>query len=434
MKQLVILGGGVAGLSAAYHARKAGLDYALYEKNQTVGGLCRTERRNGFSFDYSGHLLHLKQPCFRKLVRDLLGENLLVLKRKAFIYSHGVFTPYPFQANLFGLPPEVIKECLLGFIKAFYESEDLPTFAYPNFREWILAKLGEGIGKHFMFPYNEKVWTVPTEKLTCEWLSDYVPRPSLEDVLNGSFGDQNREFGYNAEFWYPREGGIQVLCDALAERVPGIRLGERAIAVDAEKKTVTFESGRKVAYHRLISSIPVKFLVEKLIQSPPRAVRQAAAKLKHNSVLVVNLGVRGEAADMHWIYIPEKKYTAYRIGAYSRFSGSMAPPGMSSYYMEIAYRQEWDVDKTALVKKAVDEMMIMDLFSGKEDIVTQEVMDIPCAYVVYDKEYASNRKIILDYLASRGIYSIGRYGSWEYSGMEEAMHQGKKAVHDLIHG
>jgi len=423
----------VAGLSTAYHAQRKGLDYALYEKNHTVGGLCQTEKKHGFLFDYSGHLLHLKRPYFQELVQKLLRENLNRLERKAFIYSHGVFTPYPFQANLFGLPPRVIKECLLGFVKAAYEHEDLPTSAYPNFRDWILAKLGKGIGKHFMFPYNEKVWTVPAEELTCAWLSEYVPRPSMEELFDGSFGSQEKKFGYNAEFWYPREGGIQSLCDAFAERVPGIRLGERAIAVDAERKTVTFESGREIAYHHLVSTIPLKFLVEEVIQSPPQKVKQASARLKHNSVLVLNLGVRGETPDMHWIYIPEKKYTAYRIGIYSRFSRSMAPPGMGSYYVEIAYRREWKVDKAALVRKAVEEMLAMGLFSTKEDIITQEVVDIPYAYVIYDKEYASNRKTVLDYLAGKGIYSIGRYGSWEYSGMEEAMQQGKKVIHDLIH-
>ena len=185
--------------------RKRNIDYEIYEKENRVGGLCRTVEKDGFCFDYSGHLLHLKDPYFQSFVKDLLGDNMNIIERNAFIYSNGVFTRYPFQANLYGLHPEVIKECLIEFVRAYYENEDMPTRSYRSFHEWIVAKLGKGIGRHFMFPYNEKLWTVPTEELTCEWMSEYVPKPGLEDVFNGTFFDQKKGFGYNAVFWYPKK-------------------------------------------------------------------------------------------------------------------------------------------------------------------------------------------------------------------------------------
>src|SRR4030042_2619115 len=155
MGKTVIIGAGLAGLSAAYHAQQKELDCELFEAEGKVGGYCRTIKRGGFLFDYSGHLLHLKDSYFQNLVRELLKDNLNILSRNSVIYSHGAYTPYPFQANLYGLPPEIIKECLLEFVKAYYLSEDLPSSAYKTFRDWISAKLGLGIGKHFMFPYNE---------------------------------------------------------------------------------------------------------------------------------------------------------------------------------------------------------------------------------------------------------------------------------------
>ena len=200
MGKTVIIGAGLTGLSAGYHAQQDGIDYAVYEAEGAVGGLCRTIEKDGFFFDYSGHLLHLKNPYFQELVKGLLGDNLNILTRYAVIYSNGVFTRYPFQANLYGLPPLIVKECLMEFVKAYYGNEDLPTKRYATFREWIFAKLGDGIGRHFMFPYNEKLWTVPTEKMTCEWLGEYVPKPSLEDVFNGAFEDQSKVFGYNSSF------------------------------------------------------------------------------------------------------------------------------------------------------------------------------------------------------------------------------------------
>lgn len=426
MGKTVIIGAGLAGLSAGYHAQQKDLDYDLYEAEPLVGGCCRTVARNGFLFDYSGHLLHLKEPYFQGLVRELLADNLNVVSRNAVIYSHGAFTRYPFQANLFGLPAAVVKECLLEFVKAYHGSEDLPTRAYPTFRDWIVAKLGAGIGRHFMFPYNEKLWTVPTEEMTCQWMSEYVPKPNLEDVFNGAFEDQSKGFGYNASFWYPQRGGIQALCDALAARLSRLHLNQGVTAIDPAAKTVRFASGQSSSYARLVCTMPLNKLVDKLEGAVPAEVRAAASQLRHNSVLIVNLGVRGgEWTDKHWIYLPERKFTAYRVGVYSNFSDALAPAGTTSYYVEIGYQQGWKVDKDALVAKAVAEMVEIGLIGSLDDILVQDVIDLECAYVIYDRQHNQSRKTIMDFLQQHGIVSIGRYGNWEYSGMEEAMMQGR---------
>lgn len=429
MAATIIIGAGLSGLSAGYHAQRQHSEYMVYDAEARVGGLCRTVEKDGFLFDYSGHLLHLKNPYFQALVKELLGENLSIIRRNAFIYSHGSFTRYPFQTNLYGLPPLVVKECLLEFVKAYYGNEDLPSKRYATFREWISAKLGDGIGRHFMFPYNEKLWTVATEEMTCEWVSEYVPKPSLDDVFNGSFADQSQGFGYNAAFWYPLQGGIQALCDALAARVDNIRLNEKVVGIDQQRKTLTFASGLRADYGRLVNTIPLKQLVELFSAPVPEAVSAAAAALRHNSVLIVNLGVRGEGlTDKHWIYLPEKKFTAHRVGVYSNFSPNMAPCGTTSYYIEISYRKEWDFNKNAAADNSVREMLELGLVRSPEDILVRQVADVACAYVIYDGSYAASRRIILDYLASCDIASIGRYGHWEYSGMEESLQMGMEAV------
>lgn len=426
MSKTVIIGAGIAGLSAGYHAQLKGIDYTIYESEDAVGGLCRSIKKDGFLFDYSGHLLHLKTPFFQDLVKALLGDNLTVIERNAVIYSNGVYTRYPFQANLYGLPPLIIKECLLEFVRAYCGKEDLPTSSYKTFHDWIVAKLGAGFGNHFMFPYNEKLWTVPTEELTCEWMSEYVPRPSLDEVFNGTFSDQEKGFGYNASFWYPKHGGIQALCSALAAKVENIHLNEKIVSIDQQRKVVTFTSGHKTNYKQLISTMPLKILIKLLSTPVPDTIVAAVDALRHNSVLIVNLGVRGnKLTDKHWIYLPEKKFTAYRVGVYSNFSPDMASAGTTSYYIEIAYQQAWKIDKAATVKKAIQDMVDIGLVRKPEDIIVQNTADIECAYVIYDNAYTKSRGIILKYLESCGIASIGRYGNWEYTGMEEALMQGK---------
>src|SRR5262249_20807709 len=150
----VILGAGLTGLSCALHL---GGDYLLVEKVREPGGIVRTrvvETAHGkFFCDGTGHWLHFRNPEMRALVERLLPGGLVEYERNAAIHLRGVFTPYPFQANTFGLPREVVLDCLLGLLRARHP-EDFglagPTSAPRNFRESIEHTFGEGICRHFM--------------------------------------------------------------------------------------------------------------------------------------------------------------------------------------------------------------------------------------------------------------------------------------------
>src|SRR3989475_6479955 len=207
----IVIGGGLAGLACA---RELGNACTLLEAEDRLGGLCRTDVIDGFSFDWTGHWLHARDPEMRKLIQERwLGGNLLEVQRRARIYSEGVWTTFPYQFHLHGLPARTISDCVLGFIDATLgpEGEELRSRPLANAAEFILRHLGEGIARHFMFPYNEKLYTVACEHLSPEWGGRFIPRPSLEDVVNGAAGPAREDVGYNATFWYPREGGIEAL-------------------------------------------------------------------------------------------------------------------------------------------------------------------------------------------------------------------------------
>ena len=162
MKKVVILGGGLAGLSTALHLQKAGWhDYHILEKDSRIGGMTRSESVQGFTFDYTGHVLHFKDQANKELVLQLLGENIHFVQRNSWVFSKGVYTRYPFQTNTYGLPKEVIKDCVQGFIEAQYlranDRDQIlaarapsPEPAEESFEEWIHTHFGRGIGKHFM--------------------------------------------------------------------------------------------------------------------------------------------------------------------------------------------------------------------------------------------------------------------------------------------
>ena len=119
----LVIGAGPTGLSAAYHLGEKAL---LIEANDRVGGWCRSLVDRGFTFDFAGHIMFSNDPYVHKMYEMLLGDNVHWQDREAWIYSHEVYTRYPFQGSLYGLPPEVIKECIVGAIEARFGSTKKP--------------------------------------------------------------------------------------------------------------------------------------------------------------------------------------------------------------------------------------------------------------------------------------------------------------------
>ncbi len=431
----VILGAGLAGLSTAFFLKK---DYQIFEKETTPGGLCRSRLINGYIFDYDGHLLHFKDRATLNLVQKLTGNSLQPIKRNSWISSFGCYTRFPFQANLFGLPKNIIKECVLGFIDARLNG-NIHKHKHANFRQWILHTFGPGIAEHFMLPYNNKFWTIPAHRLTCEWVDGYIPIPTIKDVLNGTIFQSKKCFGYNARFWYPRKGGIENVIFGFQRHIKnGIHTLHQASKIDLRKKTVIFQNGRKVRFDKLVSTLPLPEMLRLITHLPPK-VRAALNKLKYTSIFCLNLGLdRNNISDKHWIYFPEKRFVFFRVGFPTSFSSSVAPPGKNSLYVEVAYSADKPADpapghggrvnKEDLVKGTLKDLYKAEILSSTDTIEVCDAVDIKYAYIIYDKNYRESTQVIHEYLNRHHIYSIGRYGRWKYMSMEDAILDGKGAA------
>ncbi len=427
----LILGAGLTGLSCAYHL-EGQAPYRIIEKDTQVGGLAKTRTRpQGFLCDGTGHWLHLKSDQGKQLVHQLLGDSLKPRQRKARVYSRGTYTLYPFQANTHGLPQEVIAECLLGFVE-----RQLKTPAGPpkNYREWIEHTFGDGIARHFMLPYNRKLYGVPLENLAATFAEKYIPRPSLKAVIDGALGLSKEALGYNREFLYPKEGGIGALPEALHRALN--KPAERSRApqtINFQKHQVHMEDGEVIAYKDLVSTIPLPDLVSLLHRgcpaATPGAVLEAKNKLRANTVLYFDVGIRGAASthqDYHWVYLPESAFPFYRVGSYSAVEPSLAPKGHRSYYVEIAHIEAPDPQKyEALVLEGLKHMGILQ---DERDLVFMTPNILSPAYVLFDAHYESARRTILDWLEQIHIISVGRYGRWQYNAMEDALLEGIEAA------
>ena len=423
MKKVVIIGGGLAGLSAGHHL----LDYdpVVFEREQHLGGLCRSFTQDGFTFDCTGHLIHLKNQYTKDLVARILPDAFNAHERLAAIYSKSTQTPYPFQANTFGLPAEVVKECLLGFIEIMKED---PNSGPQNFHDWTLRTFGTGIAKHFMLPYNEKFWKQDLHTITSDWVSWSIPKPKLEEVVNGALGLTNKGMGYNPKFIYPKDGGIDCLPQALAKTIRTICRNETVRAIDPKKKVVHLSSGRDEPYDYLISTLPVPLLFGMLADTAD-ALRHDAQQLAAISVLNINLGIdRPNVSDQHWLYFPEDDYIFSRVGFPMNFSKAVAPAGTSSMYIEITHQPGQTMDVEWATAKSIEGLEKCGILRKGDRVLTRHVLDIRHAYVVFDEHRQHCLPGLLDYLESRNIFSAGRYGKWDYYSMEDSILSGKAAA------
>jgi UDP-galactopyranose mutase len=474
----LVVGAGPTGLSAAYHL---GAGSMLVEQENRVGGWCRSIEDNGFTFDFAGHIMFSNDPYVHELYRLLLGDNVHWQDREAWIYSKQVYTRYPFQGALHGLPPAVIKECLVGAIEARfgqpigkasrpadppadysgperrgqfepllkrsggkpasavtplrYEGSDrrrgLAKGPPRNFKEFIYKVWGAGIARHFAIPYNQKLWAVPLDEMETSWLGGRVPLPDLEEMIDGALSPAPKPMGPNARFGYPLKGGFQALMDGFLPHLRGeLRLGTRVASVSPVRHIATLQDGTLVRYDHLISTMPLPRLVELAGDEAPADVQEAARGLRHVSVRCVNIGVgRPAVTEKHWIYYPEDT-VFHRIFVQANASPFCSPPGGFGFTCEITYSPSKPLpcEGDALIRRCIDDAIAVGFIRQDDPILAANEVDLPIAYVVYDHDRADNVERIRAWLEAHDITLAGRYSEWEYYNSDHAFIAGLKAA------
>ncbi len=412
--KIAIAGGGLSGLAFAYFLQKRKIPYILFEKEERLGGLCRSLKKRNYIFDYTGHLLHFSRKDVKNFVSGL-GLNLLRHERKAFILISGKMIPYPFQANIAYLEPNMAYKSLVSFL----EREEKKN--YRDSYEMFSGCFGKTMTELFFMPYNKKLWTKKPSEMSTEWAGRFVPRVSVEDVLRPFvFRDAGKKYGYNSIFYYP-EGGIERLPEAIGEKLGSAFTGEKIKKIFYRENKI--ETDKKVFYYdNLIYTVPLNEFP--LYAYPPLrgTALTAFSSLKWAGVLDLEYGMRGKSPGYHWVYLPEKKYLPYRVGCSSNFYGTKKD--YFSIYAEVSFNPAIKLSENKMGKialKVLDQMKRSNLLDTSA--VTEEIIyrKIDPAYVIYDHKRKDALKIIFKFLRNYSIYPLGRYGSWEYSSMEESI-------------
>lgn len=408
-------------MSAAYHLNG---EHITLEKDREVGGLCKSVDISGYVFDYAPHILFTRDDYVRALFEDLLKGNLCRHTRKSYIYLEDAYIRYPFEVNLNTLPMDIIQECIDGVIN---RKTTEPT----NFEEWIYNTFGDGIARHYLIPINQKIWKYDLSKMNIDWIRGRVPSPSVEEMRKGAAGTIRKDYGPNAEFMYPKQGGIGALAKQLSRdlnvshssEVVEVRPSETEVRVkyrnEGEIKEILSES--------IISSIPLPELVG-ILHDPPEEVIKAAGSLVYNSLVCVNIGVkRPNITNKHWLYFPEEKFVFNRASFPMNFSEYTTPRGRSSILVEVTHR-EAGVDPERIRERVIDDLTKTNIITERDEIEVCDTSSFKYAYVIYDLDHRKNVGIIHEYLESINIIPIGRFGEWEYFNMDKAIMSGKKAA------
>lgn len=426
----LILGAGLSGLSLAYHLEKKGeKNYLLLEATDKVGGLCKSIRKEGFTFDLSVHMLHLKNEEIINLVKNLLGDELISIDRKAGIFLNERIIPYPIQYNLYHLDEETKKKCLAGAVEVSknFDKDKIPK----NFNEWIKMSQGEGISNCFMIPYNQKCYNLHPRELTIDCGGRYIPNLDVEEIIKGAnFDRSNEKIGYNYQFWYTKDGGIDYLAESFAKKIHNIKFKEKVIKIDINKKLV-FTENNIYSFVNLINTIPLKKMIESIV-GIPEEIENANNRLRFTKICTVLLGInKPNICPYQWLYIPQKDIIFYRLSFPMNYSEKMVPLGTSSICAEYSYIGDKLFTDEEIIERTIDDLVKINIIK-KDEVIFKKLVEINPGYVIFDFNKEKNLKIIKDFLKEQNIFSIGRYGKWEYSSMEEAIIYGGELAKTLI--
>ena len=418
----LILGGGLTGLSTAYHLQQLGhTNFLVLEQETTPGGLCRSIQKNGFTFDYSGHLLHLHTAYGKKFVRTLLKKNLRYVKRNAWVYTQNARVPFPFQAHLYALPPQERRACVEGLLRT-------PAPQTPrNFEQWCLSSFGKGIYEQFFRPYNTKLWGIPPRQLSCDWCGPFVPAPARKDMLQSALQKPTRPHGYNAEFYYPKKGGIGALINALLKHINPVCLNSRLTRLDLKNRVAWINDTEKITFKYVVSTLALPELISCLAENP--SLKKSAQKLRSRPVTIYYVALAREIKPFHWIYFPDKAQPFYRVGLVNSFyPGAVPEKGTSLLWVELPGQ----VPHTLNMEQKVWDGLYQKGLVNEDDVpLFSTWQDIPYAYVLFNNERAQTVPALLSALEKQNCYCAGRYGRWEYSFMETSLLQGQQIAQKL---
>jgi protoporphyrinogen oxidase len=442
---VLVLGGGPAGLTAGYLLAKRGKPVIVLESTGMVGGIARTEVREGYRFDLGGHRFFTKVKEVDDLWHEIMKEEFLRRPRQSRIYWNDKFLEYPLQGIdvIRKLGPVELARCMASYLWAALK----PKGREETFEEWVSNRFGRRLYQHFFKTYTEKLWGVPADEIRAEWAAQRIKGLSFFSAAKSAFlGNRgNRIKSLISEFNYPRYGPGQMWEQMTADiRARGgeVRLNAPVTKLVLREGRVAevIAGGETLEPSHVISSLPLRTTVGIASPEPPLDVRDAARGLRYREFLTVLLVIEGE--DLfpdNWIYIHQPGVQVLRIQNFKSWSPWMVPEGSDCASIGMEYfcfegDELWNMADDELVAMAGRE--IEQLHLARADRVRFGFVErVHKAYPIYDERYAERVATIRGWLETIGnLQQVGRNGLHRYNNSDHSMLTAMRAVDNILLG
>jgi len=417
---IVIIGAGLAGLAAAWKLKEKA---EVFEASDAVGGVARTYKCKGFSYDLGPHVLYFRNLKTQRWVEEILEGRWRRQARRAKIVIDGEKVDYPIQEGF--LQSDRLKRRFLPDLLKVTQCKE------GNFKEMAANLYGSALAEDFFMPYNDKLWCHPLDEMDKEWAQRFLPSFPRDDLGRLAKGETLPR-GPNAYFFYPEKSGIGTLSQALGEGLSNrIHLSTKVTSINTEEGWVQTNSGTRHHYSYLISTIPLPEILRASVDLPEPA-RVLAEELKSTGMVFVHLCLAHPLNDdSHWVYFSDPEISFHRISIPRNYSDGMTPPDRGSIVAEVSFPSDKNPDIQTIVEKVKMDTVKSGMVGGLEDIISHDVQVRRYAYVFPTMKGEKAREELRWILKHRDILLAGRYGVWEYANMERALEQGIKAAEAL---
>lgn len=422
--QVVVIGAGLSGLAASSRLASQGFDVRVLERGSRAGGLARSRRTAGFTFDHGPHVSFTKREDIRALFARAVDGRYHEARAELLNLWKGHWIPHPAQSHLHGLPVDLVERCLVDFV----EATRAPPGPVETYEAWLLRHLGRAFCEEFTFRYTRKYWTAEARDLTTEWVGQRMHTPPLQEVVRGALAPQPADQHYLTGYRYPVEGGFEPYVRAVLAG-QAIETGQEVVAIHPGTRSLELASGRTVRYERLVSSLPLPVLVERLVGAPAE-VRQAAARLRCSALALLNVGV--DRADgfpaSDWMYFYDEDLCFARGTLPHRLAPANVPPGCGAIQVEIYHSPYRALPEGALLERGLADLRRAGLLHPGDRLLVAEEVRVPFANVIFDTGRREALGVVRAHLAELGIECCGRFGEWEYFWSDDSIHSGWRAA------
>jgi len=394
---IIIIGAGISGLTVARNLDK---DYVVLEKENYIGGLSTQYPANGYWFGFSGHYFHFQDKAeIKEYLFKFCRFKEFNRKSKTFLLDR--YIPFPVQLHLSYLPSSLKNKIFKEIIASKPGGKD-------NLQDFLEIHFGDTLFQLFFKPFLSKYYSVDLTAISPGMDKGSIPVPDKEQVAAGFKGKTFSKTGYNPIFYYPVPSSRHFIKYYGQDIERQIRLNQEVIEIDCNKKSIR-TPGYTFHYDKLVSTMPLNRLL-KIIK--PQDQFPPANQLRHISTLVVNVVLKRKRKRFHWVYLPEKQFPFYRVGFYP-----VEPYPIC--YLEQTVSPDIPVDEKALRRDIAYTLKKLKAIENSNEIIYFSTRIIPVSYIIFTRNWKTTVPSLLEQLKNHDIYSIGRFGTWNYTSMSD---------------